>query len=78
MPSFTALGAALVAAASVVSAERIAIQVGANTTANASMIFQPASVRAQAGDVVVFNCEHFSFFLLSVFAVCSLPRRSRV
>jgi hypothetical protein len=39
------------------------VLVGANTTANAGMIFQPQEIRAVQGDVVVFNCE---YSLLSV------------
>lgn len=39
-----------------VVADRIAVQVGANKTANASLIFQPQEIRAKLGDVVVFNC----------------------
>lgn len=44
-------------AASLANAARIQVLIGANKTANASQIFQPQQIRAQAGDVVVFNCE---------------------
>ena len=46
--------------ATVAHAARIQVLIGANTTANASQIFQPQSVRAVQGDVVVFNCEYLS------------------
>jgi len=42
-------------AASVANAEVFTILVGANKTANASQIFQPAELHAQGGDFVVFN-----------------------
>ena len=45
-------------AASVASAARIQVLIGANKTANASMIFIPQEIRAFAGDTVVFNCEY--------------------
>ncbi|KAI0317186.1 hypothetical protein OF83DRAFT_173976 [Amylostereum chailletii] len=37
------------------SAKDIWIQVGGNTTQNASLVFQPGSVAAQVGDTVFFN-----------------------
>ncbi|KAI0629437.1 hypothetical protein C8Q77DRAFT_1065487 [Trametes polyzona] len=37
------------------SAKQIVITVGANTTDNATTVFQPAEVKANIGDVVLFN-----------------------
>lgn len=44
-------------AATVVQAVQHNITVGGNSTANASLIFNPQEVHAQAGDVVTFVCE---------------------
>ena len=40
-----------------VAAKQIVITVGYNTTNDATKVFQPASVIAQTGDIVYFNCE---------------------
>ncbi|KIY52015.1 hypothetical protein FISHEDRAFT_63982 [Fistulina hepatica ATCC 64428] len=45
------------AAHSVLAAD-IWIQVGGNTTNNASAVFQPESVKASLNDIVYFNCNH--------------------
>lgn len=49
-----------------VSAKTVTIVVGGNgTTQDASLIFQPQEVTAQAGDFVVFNCTFTSWPLLA-------------
>lgn len=39
-----------------VSAKNIFVQVGGNTTDNATMVFQPAQISANLNDIVIFNC----------------------
>ncbi|GJE91421.1 hypothetical protein PsYK624_075710 [Phanerochaete sordida] len=51
-------------AASVASAARIQVLIGANKTANASMIFMPQEIRAFAGDTVVFNFTNGTYELI--------------
>ncbi|THG97828.1 hypothetical protein EW026_g4245 [Hermanssonia centrifuga] len=72
MRSASFLVAALVA--SVASAATITIQVGANTTANASLIFQPQEVHAQQGDIVVFNFTNGTYDVIqAAFASPCIP-----
>jgi hypothetical protein len=57
MQKFAALAlsfVALVAAQTV-----IIINVGGNTDGDATKVFQPASITANQGDVVYFNCEYW-------------------
>ncbi|KAI0338335.1 hypothetical protein BDW22DRAFT_1362933 [Trametopsis cervina] len=58
MHAVSALVASLAACASLVSAKRVIVKVGANTTDDPSLIFQPQQVTATAGDVVVFTFEN--------------------
>ncbi|KAI0691110.1 hypothetical protein BC835DRAFT_132598 [Cytidiella melzeri] len=68
------LFAALVACASVASAARVVITVGANKTANALQIFQPQAVTAAIGDVVVFNFTNGTYSAIqSDFAAPCIP-----
>jgi len=74
MRAVSFLVATLAASVSVVSADRIAIQVGANKTANASMIFQPQEVHAKQGDVVVFNFTNGTYDVIQAdFAAPCIP-----
>ncbi|EIM85015.1 uncharacterized protein STEHIDRAFT_122929 [Stereum hirsutum FP-91666 SS1] len=55
MFSFSKLAALALASAAVVSASDIYVQVGGNTSTNASLVFQPQLITAVEGDIVFFN-----------------------
>lgn len=40
------------------------IDVGGDANGDATKVFQPSSVTADMGDVVYFNCEHTSPFVI--------------
>lgn len=52
------------ASATAVSAADIYVQVGGNTSTNASLVFQPQLITAVEGDIVFFNCTSTSHRLL--------------
>jgi plastocyanin len=61
-------------AATVAQAEQFIIKVGANTTANASLIFEPQEVHAKAGDLVTFLFVNGSYDVIqSTFAAPCEP-----
>jgi len=73
MRAFTTVFSLLVSAA-IVSAEEIWIQVGGNTSTNASLVFQPQTVQAKLNDTVYFNFTQGNHTAIqSTFAQPCLP-----
>lgn len=57
------------ASATAVSAADIYVQVGGNTSTNASLVFQPQLITAVEGDIVFFNCTSTSHRLLPYYII---------